>query len=488
VLALNPADLFRVGPQLSFLAVAILIWLSGLASERRPQRDRLEQMLAATRPRFVRIAAGVWRWNRWLLTATLAVWMTALPLVLFHFHVVTPVALLIAPAVWVFVLAALWSGYAMLLVGWLLPPLGAALGALCNSSLAGLEAVVHWAESLPAGHFWAPGPAWWWVTVFYAGVVAAILWGRRIAPARWQVAALSAWIVIGIIPPLYRSLGRDSLECSFIAIGHGTCVLLEAPNGDTLLYDAGAIASPEFATRTISAYLWHRGIMRIDGIVLSHADIDHFNAVPGLLERFHIGAVYVSPMMFDGFDAKPQANLAPWRPDPAFAPDVLREALERAGVPIHVVWAGDRLRLGTDVTIDVLHPPRVGVLGSDNANSITLAVEAAGRRVLLTGDLESPGLEDVIAERPLDCDVLLAPHHGSRRSDPPGFAAWSTPEWVVISGGEADVAPVVQTYEAAGAIVAQTRQLGTVTFSIGRDELAAAAWRDGDRRLSGDRR
>jgi competence protein ComEC len=63
--------------------------------------------------------------------------------------------------------------------------------------------------------------------------------------------------------------------------------------------------------------------------------------------------------------------------------------------------------------------------------------------------------------------VLLAPHHGSRQSDPPGFAAWSSPEWVVISGsGRADVASVVETYEAAGARVVRTGLSGAVRFSI----------------------
>jgi competence protein ComEC len=47
-------------------------------------------------------------------------------------------------------------------------------------------------------------------------------------------------------------------------------------------------------------------------------------------------------------------------------------------------------------------------------------VEYQGRRLLLPGDLESPGLDELLAESPLDCDVLLAPHHGSLQSDPPG--------------------------------------------------------------------
>ena len=116
----------------------------------------------------------------------------------------------------------------------------------------------------------------------------------------------------------------------------------------------------------------------------------------------------------------------------------MRSAIDRAGVPLDEVWSGDRLRSGGGARIEVLHPPRGGVLGSDNANSIVLAIEYQGRRLLLTGDLESPGLDDVMAEEPYDCDVLLAPHHGSASSDPPGFAAWSTPEWTVVSGGRRD--------------------------------------------------
>jgi competence protein ComEC len=117
-----------------------------------------------------------------------------------------------------------------------------------------------------------------------------------------------------------------------------------------------------------------------------------------------------------------------------------------------------------------LHPPQKGVIGSDNANSVTLGVEYANRRILLPGVLESPGIDDVMAEAPYDCDVLLAPHHGSRRSDPPGFAAWSTPEWVVFSGGGGEqAAPVIRTYEKAGANVLVTDEVGAVQFTVDPD-------------------
>jgi competence protein ComEC len=81
-----------------------------------------------------------------------------------------------------------------------------------------------------------------------------------------------------------------------------------------------------------------------------------------------------------------------------------------------------------------------------------------------------------MAELPLDCDILLAPHHGSSRSDPPGFATWCTPEWVVVSCGNADVRPAVASYQRAGAMTFQTNVTGTVEFSISADSIRTTTW------------
>ncbi len=72
---------------------------------------------------------------------------------------------------------------------------------------------------------------------------------------------------------------------------------------------------------------------------------------------------------------------------------------------------------------------------SDNSNSLCLLIEYAGRRILLPGDLESPGTEELIQGSQIDIDILMAPHHGSLSKDPKPILEWSTPEWIVISGG-----------------------------------------------------
>ncbi|HEX4414886.1 MAG TPA: ComEC/Rec2 family competence protein [Lacipirellulaceae bacterium] len=471
VLLINPNDLFRTGPQLSFLAVAVCIWVGSTNWFRRlGYREPLELLVRSARPWHERLILNVKDWATALLFTSAAVWLVTAPLVMFAFHIVSPIAIPMSFAVWPLITIAMWSGFFMVIVGWLIPVIGTTCGSVCNWSLAWLEGLVKWAESLRFGHFWMPGPAWWWVVVFYLGVVIAMIWGRRLAPRRWQLATVAVWVLVGLIPPMARSWTRDGLTCSVVAVGHGECILLEGPHGETMLCDAGSMGSPEYATQTIASYLWSRGIMRIDGVVLSHADTDHYDALPGLLERFRIGAVYVSPVMFESTGGSGSRAVA-----------ALRESIERAGVPIREIWSGNRLKFGPDASLSVMHPPKRGVVGDDNANSVTVGVEYDGRRVLLPGDLESPGLDDVMAEEPYHCDVLLAPHHGSRRSEPAKFAAWCTPDWVVMTSAANDeIQTASDAYKQLGASILPTPRTGTVRFDLHLARpMEVVTWRGG---------
>jgi competence protein ComEC len=463
VLATNPTELFQAGTQLSFLAVGVLVFIAVQGVGRR-ELDPLDALIARTRPLPVRAARRLVRplWRG--LVATTLIWLVVCPLVMARFHLVSPVAVVLGPLLAVPVTLAMAAGFGIFLVGWLVPPAATVLGAVCDVNLWAMQAAVETARGWPASHFWVSGPANWWLAGFYAALGCWAL-VPRLRPSRlWCWGLLAGWIAVGFGVSLAAQRGTDDVACTFLSVGHGTAVVVELPGGETLLYDAGRLGSPAGAARIVSSYLWSRGITHLDAVVISHADADHYNAVPELLARFSAGAVYVSPVMFDGRGR---------------ALGALRGALDASGVPVHTVWSGDRLRAGGGVRIEVLHPPRRGVLGSDNANSIVLAIEHSGRRILLTGDLESPGLDDVLAELPLDCDVVMAPHHGSAASDPPGFAQWSTPEWTIASGGHADhAAEVDAAYRARGSRVLHTAECGAVRVSIAGDALSVDCWRD----------
>jgi len=298
-----------------------------------------------------------------------------------------------------------------------------------------------------------------------------------------MAAILTAWVAAPSAIAMLRSPGRPSeppLRCAFLDVGHGAAVVIETPTGQVVVYDVGSLRSPAAAARAVAEYLWSRGKTRIDALVLSHADVDHYNGAAQLAEIIGIEQVYVSPVMFEDVapddDSSPAAAAQARGGSRALA--ALRRAIVNAKIPLEKISAGDRLHLPGKVTIEVLHPPRKGVGITDNANSLVLSIEYAGRRVLLPGDLEPPGLEDVMAELPLDCDVVMAPHHGSPRSNPRGFAAWCAPEHVVISGGhEPSLPQVVAELRAAGCNTLHTARVGAVIFSLHRDRVTYATGR-----------
>ena len=456
VWAMNPADLFRVGPQLSFLAVSVLVWIAGWRKPIVPD-DPLDRLIYSTRPMAQRVLYRAFGGIKQLLMANALLWALLTPLTSASFHLFSPIALLLTPVMWLPVLGATVSGFLLLVVGGIAPLFAAPIGWVCGFFLDALQAGVDWGQRLPGSYYWVAGPPRWWIAGIYLGFACVLLFPRRVPRTRWVVALLAGWIIVGLAPGLFRSATGDA-RFTFVAVGHGLGVIVELPGGQTLLYDAGRIGSPHTPARSIAATLWTRGISHLDAVVISHADADHYNALPELLERFTVGVVYVSPMMFE-------------RDTPAL--NKLRTRIRDFEVPMREIWAGDRLSLAANaprksgIQLDVLHPPRQGVLGSDNANSIVIEFLYAGRRVLLTGDLESPGLNLVTQEPSAPTDVLLAPHHGSARSDPPGFAAWALPRYLVISGGdERGLDEVRSAYEQVGAKVFHTSRHGAVTAVI----------------------
>jgi len=462
VLAINPCELFQSGTQLSFLSVAALAWLAD-RRRRRPEVDPLTRLIARTRPWHERALRGFGR-EVWRMTvASAVIWLVISPLVMTRLHLVSPAAVALGPLLAVPVALAMAAGFGIFALGWLLPPLAVVLGWICDVNLGLMQSAVEFARSWPGGHFWVPGPSDWWLAGFYGALLIGMLAPTWTPPRRWCVGLMAGWAALGLAVPLVTPRDAERLDCTFLSVGHGAAVVLQLPGGQTLLYDAGRLGPPAYASRAVAGYLWSQGITHLDAVVISHADADHYNALPALVNQFTVGTVYTSPVMFE-------------EKSPAL--DALRRAIQRADIPLREVWGGDRLSNPGGAKIEVLHPPRRGVLGSDNANSIVLAIEYRGKRLLLTGDLEGVGMTDVVAEEPWDCDVLLAPHHGSAASDPPGFATWSTPEWTVISGDPRDRLEAVENaYAARGGQVLHTANTGAVRVSIGR-ELEVERWHD----------
>ena len=452
----NPAQLFQVGPQLSFLAVlaiaaaASFLWNSHEENE-EPDADPADlpsERAAAIR----RIVDRPLKWLGEGYVITAAIWVFTLPLVSARFHLASPVGFLINVLLMPIVVVVLWSGYCLLFCGLLLPPLVPVFATVFDTGLWAFLGLVNIAGEFRFGHWYVPGPENWWLTGFYALLFAAALGQRLPQVSKWRAPLMLGWMCLGLAVAIWQPWG-ERLRCTFLSVGHGCAIVVETPDGRTFLYDAGQLHDSRRTERIVENALWDMGISRLDGVIISHADVDHFNAIPGILEKIPIDRVFVSPT-FLKFQ------------QPAVA--AVCEELAASGVPIQLVGADDQFLLAKQLRMRVLQPAADSQHENDNANSVVVAIDYGGRRILLTGDLEEAGLETLLARERLKADVILSPHHGSPRANTPELAAWCRPDWVIVSGGRARGNSLQKLRDVYGptARVLSTWESGAVSVTI----------------------
>ncbi len=473
VVALNPTDPFTAGCQLSFLSVFVLVWGAARWLVPRPLTP-VEQLLAESRTLSEQALRALGRVLYVAFAISFILGVANAPLILAWQNLVSPLGVVLGPPLVLLTSVALIFGFLLLLVS----PLGVVawpFAQITKWSLAGCEVLVHAAEQIPGGWVYAPGPSLLWLVGFYLGVAGLVL-----LPAPWSkrfLLALAVWVFLGLAVS-FRPRTSDELRVTFLAVGHGGCVVMETPDGRVILYDAGTTTGPDAVRRVIAPYLWSRGISRIDEVFLSHADLDHFNGMPELLKRFPVARVTVTPSFADKSTPGVEAALA---------------AFDRRGIARRVAVVGERFEAGA-VSFEVLHPPMEGPPGNENTRSMVLLVRHGGHTILLTGDLEGEG-QAMVRLRPVPpVDVMLAPHHGGKTANaalpgpagtrlPGAMAEWARPKLVISSQRPGPTDHLATAYGSVGATVWDTPTAGAVTVRLHSTGVIAEAFRSGEVRV-----
>ena len=424
VMIVNPADLFRVGAQLSFLAVGSMIFASHWFF-RTPSEDPIDRLLVKSRSLIQRVRDDTLRKIGLAFAVSGIIWLIAMPLVAAKFHVVAPIALIANPLLLIPVAVSLFCGLAVILFGGWLAPVAAFFATGCAAGLWVIQATIDLCQNVPYGHFWSNGPFGWSLLCLYSVLLVTFL--------RWEglsfrifASCFLFWLVAGwIVPDQYvadQAKKRTSAVCTFGDVGHGVFVLMQLPGGKNVVYDCGCFGSPRRAQQVAAGVLWQRRIKEIDTLFISHADSDHFNGLPELVKQFSIKQIVVSNCMLN----KAATSSAVAR---------LFDELKLCGAEICTASEGQQFQFGESVSMRVLNPPLAGNGESDNSDSLVVDVCLNERRLLLTGDVERIGLDSLLQRPVLPCDIAMAPHHGSRNSRPADFIRWSQPRYLVISSG-----------------------------------------------------
>lgn len=443
ILIWNPNELFRAGFQLTFVQVLVLITVvprvyRAVFARRSDERPSSE---ARTLPQL--IVRMAWRAVAGLTLVCLCTWASAIPLVLLHFGRLAPWGWLgtipLTPLVTFITVLSL----ATLAANALVAPLGALLGVLLRWSTDGLLWTVGLFEHVPGAVVECqPPPAW--LVLFTYGVLLVFVaplpatddgtkkrepGSRRriVRPAtfmRANVLGLTAlaWIVWLVFPAHVRGAGY---ALHVLDVGNGATTLLTTPAGPAAVLDVGTDTNSD-AGETAARALRALRVPRVDLAIISHTNFDHYSGLPTLMASLPVARRTVSPYF-------------PLRPGSHEGLDRLYELLPDGHPDPVPTSAGARLTLG-DATLEVLWPPEtLDEFWAANDRSLVVRVNAAGRTVLLTGDIEKGGLRALLdAERAgqvdLRADVLIAPHHGSVLKDVTAdFYAAVSPAIVVVS-------------------------------------------------------
>ena len=473
ILVYNPSSLFQIGTQLSFLATAALFGCRSLLRQTTTRHATNKSSLL----RFIlRLQSWPVRCVFWFAEAvmasfvyTIAMWIVCIALVVHGFHIISVVGIALNVILAVPIIA---SFVLTLLLAFLepVPLVGTVLGWLCQWSISLLDWIVTSTAQAEIGYWWAAGPTLWWLISFYLmlGVVAICSRMPRLQKIGYAFVTLFVVLSIGWCPQRVgltsKGIEQEHLGLHFIAVGHGTSVLLEYPNGEVWLYDAGSLTRSNYAGRLIADVLWQRGHSRLSGIYVSHADLDHFNAVKYLAERFHVLSFRTTSRMQR--QLRQAVNTT--------AVGVLWAELDRQQVDVQAVTVGDKWSIGLAGHISVLSPQRGEHHESDNESSLVLKLQLGNQRVLLPGDIEEQGVQRLIAREQGGFEIVMLPHHGSQHSLPQQMANWSNPKVAVASTGDSNLPRQVrEIYDAVvarrGGTVYVTSQQGMVSCKIGLD-------------------
>ncbi len=213
---------------------------------------------------------------------------------------------------------------------------------------------------------------------------------------------------------------NDILKVSFLNIGQGDAIYIEAPNKRQVIVDGG----PNDALAGELANVVPFGDTTIDMLIVTNPDTDHYHGFINILDNYQIGVVIV-PGTF--------SKTATWK--------LFTDKIDAKNIPVYLAHAGQTIMLdpAKNVGIKILFPDRNTSSWNSNEGSIMSVLTYGKSAVMLTGDsvmrTESFVTEKIktYARNEL---ILKVGHHGSRTSTSRAFVDALSPELAVISAGE----------------------------------------------------
>jgi beta-lactamase superfamily II metal-dependent hydrolase len=253
------------------------------------------------------------------------------------------------------------------------------------------------------------------------------------------------------------ALSGHLLKVHFIDVGQADSILVELPNKQTMLVDAGNNEDAE----VIEDYIDSLGIKKLDYVIGTHPHEDHIGSLDNIIKDYSIGEAFMpaishtSKSYKDVIKAFEAANLKCMIPEPGS--DLLNTVVSEDS-------GKDQDKL--EIRFLSPYPKKYDEI---NEYSIVLKISYGDIDMLLMGDAEYDNEMELIEQGyDLDAELLKVGHHGSDSSTSSTFLKYVNPDYAVISvGSDNDYgfpkAGTIRHLLASGANIYRTDKMGTIT-------------------------
>lgn len=420
ILLQNPMQLLSAGFQLSYGAVLGIAILGPVFSKLYPKANSFLKGF------FVSISAHV----------------GTLPFVLYYFYQIPlygiAVNLIILPFVTVLMITSFLAG----VIGLVWLPLGVFVVGSTNYILRFYQWVCIFSSGLPGSLITTGRPSQLQL-LLYLLLVSMFVWLGYKYQKRSSVLILLASSILLLVPQ-----SKNNLSVTFLDVGQGDGIYIRSDSGTTYLIDGGSSDMKQLGKYILEPFFKFNGESRLDYAIVSHPDEDH---ISGLQELMKTGNIKIGCLILPDVFPKEEAL-------------VKLEALAgEKNIPVQYLKRGDVLQDG-DLQLQCLHPFPGFRSTNSNSYSTVLGVSYGSFDMLLTGDLEKGGEEELIeylrsirqeavegkqagkqgdtgvvkqAFYPVvDYDVLKVAHHGSKYSTSAELLTIIKPEYSLISCGK----------------------------------------------------
>lgn len=295
--------------------------------------------------------------------------------------------------------------------------------------LSGYEMLCKAFSLLPGSSLVVGKPEWIGIIGYYTCflVFCFLRWREKIKNGKdgWESSEKKRhfFLLAGLFLLFFR-FPHSQLQVTFLDVGQGDGIVLETPGGSVVTIDGGSSDVKELGKYRLIPFLKSKGITRIDYAWITHGDQDHISGIMELIEHPDIRVQYLI-----------LPDITPNREDPY---KKLAQLAEKNHAKVAYASQGQML-LTDGVKFQCLYPKTAMNTQSRNDHSLVLDVAYGSFRMLLTGDLEAKGEEDVgeyVGNNKRRYDVLKVAHHGSGSSTKDAFLEIIMPQIAVISCGK----------------------------------------------------